>query len=85
MTGEIGIAKLPVAAILISGDFSFEDKRQVTREQELVFDVIRPDDTEAHVIQAPIDPKDYSPLGQDIGDAEQGIIHTDHALSPARE
>jgi hypothetical protein len=82
VTGDIGAAKLPVAAILFSGDFSYENKRQVTREQDLTFDVVLAKDAKGKVIQTPVPSSDYSALGKEIDGAEQGVINTDHALSP---
>jgi hypothetical protein len=82
VTGDVGIAKLPVLSVLFSADTSYEAKRQETVEQDITFAVLRPKNGQGDPLPVAVPESKYSQLGTEINEAELGILGTDHGLLP---
>jgi hypothetical protein len=82
VTGDVGVAKLPVLSVLFSDDTSYEYKRQETAEQDITFAILRPTKPDGDPLIVAVPPDKYSPLGQLINEAEQGVLAANHDLHP---
>jgi hypothetical protein len=82
VTGDAGVSKLPVFAVLFSADASYEYKRQETVEQDLTFTIIRPTTKQGDPLTMVVPESAYSQLGKAINEAELGVLQADHELRP---
>jgi hypothetical protein len=82
VTGDVGVAKLPVLSVLFSADVSYEYKRQETAEQDVTFSILRPTKPNGDPLIVVVPAAQYSQLGQLINEAEQGVLAANHDLHP---
>jgi hypothetical protein len=82
ITGDAGVAKVPVFSILFSADASYEYKRQETVEQDITFNIVRPVLKGGDPVVVVVPPESYSELGKAINEAELGILAADHEEHP---
>ena len=82
ITGDTGVAKLPVLGVLFSTDASYEAKRSTTVEQDLTFAIQRPTTKQGDPLLVAVPPERYSELGKAINEAELGILGVNHEVRP---
>ena len=79
-TASASVGKLPITpVVLFTANVSYEEKRLVTREQDITFNVL-PEPIASDQKEMP--ENDMSEIGKEIFQAEKGVLHSDHGLKP---